>query len=107
MKIDCQLIPQTTSREYGDPIFVVIDVLRATSTIITAFMNGCKSIVPVAEIEEAFRLANGAMAGALIGGEREGLGVEGLDLGNSPLEYTPDRVRGQTIVGFFRWIPDN
>ncbi len=77
-------------------------------------MNGCKSIVPVAEIEEAFRLANGARAGALIGGEREGLAVEGFDLGNSPLEYTPDRVRSQTIImtttngsRAFRSLPDD
>lgn len=98
MKIDCQLIPQAVFSECENPIFVVVDVLRATSTIVTAFMHGCKSIVPVAEVEEAFQLANGRMAGALIGGERGGLAVEGFDLGNSPQEYTSTRVRGQTII---------
>lgn len=98
MKIDCQLIPAPVSREWKDRIFVVVDVLRATSTIVTALMNGCRSIVPVAEVEEAFQLANGPMAGALIGGERGGRTVEGFDLGNSPSEYTSARVRGQTII---------
>ncbi len=98
MNIDCQFIPKAVSRECKDPIFVVIDVLRATSTIVTAFMNGCESMVPVAEVEEAFRLANGALDGALIGGERGGLALEGFHLGNSPHEYTPARVEGQTII---------
>lgn len=115
MKIDCQLVPAVLSREReGDPVFAVIDVLRATSTIVAAFMNGCKSIVPVAEVEEAFRLANGPMEGALIGGERGGLAVKGFDLGNSPREYRSDRVQGQTIIitttngsRAFRSLPEN
>jgi len=98
VKIDCQLLPGPRSGESEDRLFVVIDVLRATSTIVTAFMNGCKSIVPVAEVEEAFRLGNGPLVGALIGGERGGLAVEGFHLGNSPREYTFTRVRGQTII---------
>jgi 2-phosphosulfolactate phosphatase len=98
VRIDCQLIPETLSPECRDPIFVVIDVLRATSTIVTAFLNGCQVIVPVAEVEEAFQLANGQCAGALIGGERGGLAVDGFDLGNSPREYTTARVEGQTVI---------
>ncbi len=98
MKIDCQLIAVPLSSEWKDSVFVVVDVLRATSTIVTAFMNGCKSIVPVAEVGEAFDLAKGPMAGVLVGGERGGRTVEGFDLGNSPQEYTPARVRGQTII---------
>ncbi len=98
MKIDCKLIPTPIPREQKDAVFGVIDVLRATSTIVTAFMNGCQSIIPVARTEEAFDLARGPMAGALIGGEREGRAVEGFDLGNSPREYAPLRVQGQTIV---------
>jgi len=114
VKIDCQLVPPLHLAEPGDRLFVVIDVLRATSTITTAFMNGCKSIVPVAEVEEAFRLANGPLEGALIGGERGGLTVKGFDLGNSPREYSSDRVRGQTIImtttngsRAFRSLPEN
>jgi 2-phosphosulfolactate phosphatase len=98
VKIDCQLIPGAVSRECWDPVFVVVDVLRATSTMVTAFMNGCTSIVPVADVEEAFRLANGAMGDALIGGERGGLAVKGFDLGNSPREYTAGQVQGKMII---------
>lgn len=98
MKIDCQLIPAPVPGGWKDSVLVVIDVLRATSTIVAAFVNGCKSIVPVAEVDEAFRLAKGPMAGALIGGERGGLAVEGFDLGNSPQEYTSSRVQGRTII---------
>lgn len=98
MKIDCQLLPGPRSGESEDRLFVVIDVLRATSTIVTGFMNGCQSIVPVVEVEEAFRLADGPLRGALIGGERGGFAVEGFDLGNSPQEYTKQRVEGRTII---------
>ncbi|MBW2120700.1 MAG: 2-phosphosulfolactate phosphatase [Deltaproteobacteria bacterium] len=99
MKVDCQFTPLMISgRENNDPVFVVIDVLRATSTIVTAFMNGCRSILPVAEVEEALRLAEDSREKVLLGGERGGLIVEGFDLGNSPLEYTPGRIRGQTVV---------
>lgn len=98
MRIDCQLIPGVASGERTGSVYVVIDVLRATSTIVTAFMNGCESVIPVAEVEEAFRLARGPLAGALLGGERGGFAVEGFDLGNSPREYTSARVCGKTIV---------
>lgn len=98
MKIDCQLIPGTVFGEETDSIYVIIDVLRATSTIVTAFMNGCASVVPVVEVEDAFSLARGPLDGALVGGEREGFAVEGFDLGNSPRDYTAGRVCGKTIV---------
>ena len=98
MRIDCQLIPGTAPGARAGCVYVVIDVLRATSTIVTAFMNGCESVIPVAEVEEAFRLVKGPLADALLGGEREGFAVEGFDLGNSPQEYTSPRVDGQMIV---------
>jgi 2-phosphosulfolactate phosphatase len=98
MRIDCQLIPGVVPGPKAGCVYVVIDVLRATSTIVTAFMNGCESVIPVAEVEEAFRLVNGPLADALLGGEREGFAIEGFDLGNSPEEYTSQRVGGRTIV---------
>ena len=98
MRIDCQLVPGAVFREETDSVYVVIDVLRATSTIVTAFMNGCVSVVPVTEVEDAFRMARGPLDGALVGGERGGFAVEGFDLGNSPRDYTSTRVCGQTIV---------
>jgi 2-phosphosulfolactate phosphatase len=99
VKIDCQFPSQGIVSEFeNSPIFVVVDVLRATSTIVTAFMNGCRAILPVVEVEEAFRQANTHPAGTLMGGERGGLAVEGFDLGNSPRDYTASRVKGKTVI---------
>lgn len=79
-------------------IAVIIDVLRASTTIVTALANGAERVVPVADVEAACRLASAAGPAALIGGERGGVRIEGFDLGNSPFEYSADRVGGRTIV---------
>lgn len=78
-------------------IVIVIDVLRATSTIVTALANGARSIVPVPSVEAAFA-AGSDLERSMLGGERSGLRIERFDLGNSPLEYTPGVVAGKTIV---------
>ncbi len=78
---------------------VVIDVLRATTTIIYALQAGAKTVIPCGEIDEARRIAAGFSPNEkILGGERGGLKIEGFDLGNSPEEYTPERVRGKTVV---------
>jgi 2-phosphosulfolactate phosphatase len=78
---------------------LVVDVLRASTTIITALGNGCRAVVPVGDAEEARRRrAAYAEGAALIAGERRGEPLAGFDLGNSPLEFTAERVRGRTIV---------
>ncbi|MCE9629823.1 MAG: 2-phosphosulfolactate phosphatase [Planctomycetia bacterium] len=79
-------------------IAVVIDVLRASTTIATALAHGAAAVRPVADLAEARALAATLAAGTLLGGERGGVRIEGFDLGNSPREYTPDRVAGKTIV---------
>ncbi|HMC08966.1 MAG TPA: 2-phosphosulfolactate phosphatase [Actinomycetota bacterium] len=77
---------------------VVIDVLRAATTVITALANGAKAIVPAATSEEAVRLtANLEKDGLLLAGERKCLKIEGFALGNSPREMTPEVVSGKTI----------
>ncbi|MDR9788166.1 MAG: 2-phosphosulfolactate phosphatase [Peptococcaceae bacterium MAG4] len=76
---------------------VVFDVLRATSTIITALANGCKEVVPVVTVDEALAYAE-HHANVILGGERESLLIPGFHLGNSPLEYTSERVKGKTVV---------
>lgn len=77
---------------------VVIDVLRATSTIVTALAAGAKAIVPAASSEEAVRLtANLEKNGILLAGERRLLKVEGFALGNSPREMTKEAVAGKTV----------
>jgi 2-phosphosulfolactate phosphatase len=108
MKIEVILtpaeLPGLKDRELSDAICVVFDVLRATSTFVTALHNGAKAIVPVSEISEALAWRQ-KRPDVLLGGERDGVriraGLTGgvdFDLGNSPREYTPEKVRGKTVV---------
>ncbi|MCH8495140.1 MAG: 2-phosphosulfolactate phosphatase [Balneolales bacterium] len=78
---------------------IVVDVLRASSTIITALSNNAKSVIPVADMGEASKIAqNLDPSGCLLCGERDGKQIEGYDLGNSPSEYTNDVVEGKTLI---------
>lgn len=77
---------------------VVVDVLRASTTIVTALANGCAAIIPVTDGGQARERAAALGEGALVAGERRGETIAGFTLGNSPLEFTADRVRGRTIV---------
>lgn len=78
---------------------LVIDVLRATSTMIEALANGARSIYPTESSEEAIRLIGSlGREGTLLCGERLGLAPEGFDLGNSPLECTSHRVSKKQLV---------
>lgn len=78
---------------------VVIDVIRATSTIVEALANGAQAVYPTLSTEEAIRLATSlGREDSLLCGERKGLKVDGFDLGNSPREFTVDRVRGKRLV---------
>lgn len=80
-------------------VVVVVDQLRASSTICHALAAGAKGVVPLVEVDETFaRAGNYARSEIVIGGERGGLPIEGFDLGNSPTEYTPDRVFGMTVL---------
>jgi 2-phosphosulfolactate phosphatase len=80
-------------------IAVVIDVLRASTTIVTALANGARRIVPCGDVDMAKRVSAGFAPGeALLGGERGGVRIAGFDLDNSPAAYTSDRVAGKTIV---------
>jgi 2-phosphosulfolactate phosphatase len=74
---------------------VVIDVLRATSAICTAFQYGVAAIIPVPTIEEALAYKN---KGYLAGAERKGQIVDGFDFGNSPFSYMKEEFIGQEIV---------
>lgn len=77
---------------------VVIDVLRATTTIAYALANGAAEVRPCLEIDEARALARLIGPTAVLGGERKGLRIEGFDLGNSPTEYVRERVAGRPVV---------
>jgi 2-phosphosulfolactate phosphatase len=98
-----ELLP-LRNRDLTQTICVVFDVLRATSSMVTALANGAEAIMPVQEISEAlaFKAQN---PDVLLAGERQGIRIEGnlsggirFDFGNSPREFTPDKVRGKRIV---------
>ena len=77
---------------------VVIDALRATTTIISALANGARAVVPTASSEEAVKMtANLERDGFVLAGERRYQAIPGFALGNSPREMTPEEVRGKTV----------
>ncbi len=78
---------------------VIIDVLRASTTICTALRNGAREVIPTPDIENATKISANLSGGShLLGGERQGKKIDGFDLGNSPFEYTQEKVGGKTIV---------
>ena len=79
-------------------LVVVIDLLRATTTIIQAIESDADMVIPVCEISQAVALAHLHRSRVLLAGERKGQRIEGFDLGNSPQTMTPEAVRGKTLV---------
>jgi 2-phosphosulfolactate phosphatase len=80
-------------------VAVVIDVLRATTTVVHALAAGCAAVRPVATVAEARALAATFSPGAaLLAGEHDARPLPGFDLGNSPDDFTPERCRGRTVV---------
>ena len=82
--------------DVNSSIVVIIDVLRATSTIATVLANGAKAIVPVDSVAECIRI--GKQIEAITAGERDGQIAEGLQYGNSPFEYPVDFIQKKTLV---------
>ncbi|HET6226859.1 MAG TPA: 2-phosphosulfolactate phosphatase [Bacteroidia bacterium] len=78
-----------------ETIVVIIDILRATSAMCTAFHYGVDKMIPVATIEEAMDYKQ---QGFLVGAERNGIQLEGVDFGNSPYSYMSEKIKGKTIV---------
>lgn len=81
--------------ENKESVVVVIDVLRATSAICTAFHHGVQKIIPVASVEKALEYKK---LGYTVAAERQGEVVEGFEFGNSPFSYMGDAVKGKNIV---------
>jgi 2-phosphosulfolactate phosphatase len=75
----------------------VIDVIRATSTIVTALAHGAPGVVSVAGVDDAFALKE-RNPEALLAGERGGRALPGFDLGNSPEDFTAERVQGRPLI---------
>lgn len=100
LKIKVHLSPLTVDEmEMKDKNVVVIDVLRASTTIATALRNGAKEIIPVNSVENAVKVS-GSLFGdvTLRAGERNAKMIEGFNLGNSPREYTREVVQGKSII---------
>jgi 2-phosphosulfolactate phosphatase len=100
MKIDVYFTPLgLVAGDLAGRGVVVIDALRATTSIIAAVASGAKAVIPAATSEEAVRLASQLEKdGVLLAGERKSLKIEGFALGNSPREMTPAAVAGKTVV---------
>jgi len=85
--------------ELRDKILVVIDVLRASTTITYAMRAGAREVIPVASVEQAMKIVgNLHSTSTILCGERGGKRVEGFKLGNSPSEYTPEAVDGKVLI---------
>lgn len=108
MKINAILspleLPALTGCDLSHTACVVFDILRATSTFVTALNNGAREIVPASEITEAVARRQ-QQPDCLLAGERDGVRIRAaqsggidFDFGNSPREFTPEKVRGKTIV---------
>lgn len=100
MRLDVLLTPgELVPSEVAGRTVVVLDVLRASTTIVEALAAGARTLFPVATIEEAIGLARTlGRDEVLLAGERKALPIEGFDLGNSPGEFTPERVGGKIVV---------
>lgn len=100
MKVDIQLLPFSPDiNRVSDKMAVVIDVLRATSVIVHAFSQGIKEIIPVETIEDALsKFREFADSEVLLGGERYSCRINGFHLGNSPKEYTHERIKDKRLI---------
>jgi len=87
------------TKELAGATVVVIAVLRAATTIVYALDAGAREIIPCLDISDALALAEKYDDDEIVlGGEREGLAIDGFQLGNSPDEYSADRVGGKTVI---------
>ena len=100
MKVDVFAVPgELDDADLSGAKVVVVDVIRATTTVLTALEAGARRVLAAASIEEAVRLAGSTgQSGVLLCGERRGRRIDGFDLGNSPGEFRPEAVEGKTLV---------
>jgi len=98
IQVDLEFLARDTGKAVGrGDLIIVIDVLRSGTTILNALTNGAQAAVPAMTLEEAYKLRR-KHPEYLLAGERGGQKPKGFDLGNSPLEFTCQRVEGKTLV---------
>ncbi len=101
MNIDLYFTPLQIQDELAlqNKTVIVVDVLRASTTIATALKNGARVIIPTASVENAVKYASTLEPDSfLLCGERGGKIIDGFHLGNSPFEYTEEKVKGKTLI---------
>ena len=98
MKIDVAFLPEEIKKaDLSATVCIVLDIFRATTSIVTAVANGCKAVIPVLTTADAYKVAV-PMKSVLFAGERQSIRIEGFDFGNSPFEFSRDKVKDQTIA---------
>ncbi len=98
-QISVALLPKLTDpQSVAGQTVVVTDVLRATTTIISALSNGLRQVIPTPTIPLALELKEQLGPDVILGGERGGVIIPGFHQGNSPREFTPQLVRGRDLV---------
>ncbi len=100
MQLDVHFLPVTlTDENLNGSVAIVVDLLRASTTMITALAAQAKTIAPCESVEQAREVAASFPSGTVVlGGERGGVKIDGFDFGNSPADYTPENVGGKTVV---------
>lgn len=97
--LDVALLPSLVAPEaLKNRTVIVVDVLRATTTIVHALHNGCEQVLPQPSVEAAFAAHQAFEGHAVIGGERGGRIVDGFHHGNSPIEYTPEAITNKSLI---------
>ncbi len=104
MRIWTSLVPSSSEgvprgdQAANSVVAVVIDVLRATTVVTTALASGATEVFTCLDIAEAFELSRSLTPRPLLCGERHCRPIDGFDIGNSPAEYTADRVGSKSLV---------
>lgn len=100
MKIDLFLTPQQVDElSLREKTVVMIDVLRSSTTITSALSNGARQVIPATSVESAVKISGNLFGDVfLLAGEQNGKMITGFTMGNSPLEFVEERVRGKSII---------
>jgi 2-phosphosulfolactate phosphatase len=101
LRVDVALIPafvEADPARRARTIYVVVDLIRATTTLTVAFDRGCQRVLLAPDIETALERAQREPGRLLLGGEREGVAPPGFDLGNSPAEYARVALANRTLL---------
>lgn len=100
MLLDVILQPLFPANDYfRNSLVIMVDLLRASTTVCSALFHGAKEVIPIGNVEEAVALyGNLSKEVRFIGGERNGVKLSGFNAGNSPLEYTENAVKGKSVI---------